>query len=298
MRTLRLPLYFLIVGMLASCSFLPNETLGETSQPLPTPTLHPFFIDPTNNATPQLTQEEYTTFAPTHPPEANIISLPQVITTTIYDDELNKNWLYLNDPDVTANFASKTTVHDGQFALSLSPKKDFKTMYFVVREDTNEIFTQDQVISLNFWLNSGNDILDINDLAVTIVGSNEYPYWVEGDNSVYIEGQFPFSETRLVFLGLNHAIPPNTWVEIEVVINSLIYDPAYKYITGFYIKNDQGFYNTFYVDNIRMVKLAPIEQNTSATSTPTNTMEPTLTTRNTTPTLSATETSQTPTPDP
>lgn len=290
MRTLRLTLCLVIAGILASCSIFAKNNTVEQSQPLPTPTLHPFFLSPSITPTAKPTDEEANTFAPTHLPQTSkSFPLSDVITTTIYSDSLDNNWLYLNDPDVTINFSSKTTVHDGQYALSLTPKKDFKAMYFVVSENTKEFFPQDQVISLNFWLNSGNGILDINDLAVTIVGSNDYPYWVEGDNSVYIDGQFPFSETRLAFLGLNRAIPPNTWVEIEIDVNSLIYDPSYQYITGFYIKNDQGFYNTFYVDDIRIVKLAPSNQEVTATPTATNTPSPTLPTVEKTPTSYATE---------
>lgn len=288
MRALSITIYLVIAGVLASCSLFSEKTQAEVSQPHPTPTLHPFFLSPSSTPVSTPTEATIMTFASTHLPQpSNILTLTQVITTTIYNDVLDTNWLYLDDPDVTTNLVSPNPVHDGKFALSLTPKKDFQAMYFVIRDDTTEILPQDQVLSLNFWLNSGEDILNVNDLAVTIVGSNEYPYWVEGDNSVYVDGQFPFSETRLAFLGLNRAIPPNTWVEIEVDINSLIYDPTYQYITGFYIKNDQGFYHTFYVDNIRIIHLAPAGQKASASPTPTRPPLPTLPVRTITPTASS-----------
>ena len=64
-----------------------------------------------------------------------------------------------------------------------------------------------------------------------------------------------FSETRLYFLGINRDIPPETWVNVEVWLDDLQYDPIYEYVTGFYIKNDEGFGQTFYVDAVRIIML-------------------------------------------
>ena len=140
-------------------------------------------------------------------------------------------------------------------------------MYFVVRQNADAVYYQDQVFGINFWLNSGDQVLLPDDLAITILGSNDYPYYVEDDQSAYIEGEFPFSETRLYFLGFNSSIPPDTWVEVMIVPDELIYDPVYTYITGFYLKNDEGFYNTFYIDDIRIILLAP-ETNSEPVETP------------------------------
>ena len=62
-----------------------------------------------------------------------------------------------------------------------------------------------------------------------------------------------FSESRLDELGLMRPLPPNTWVELDINLDSLIYDPDYKYVTAFYIKTDIGFRQTVYIDNISMI---------------------------------------------
>ena len=131
-------------------------------------------------------------------------------------------------------------------------------MSFGVREDSTEAFPNSQVISLSFWLAS-DELITLDDLSVTLFGSNDFPYWVAGDESVYIDGEFPFSETRLYFLGLNHSIPAKTWVEVVVILRDLIYDPDYEYLTGFYLKNDAGYLNTIYLDDIRLMMLPPEE---------------------------------------
>ena len=52
-------------------------------------------------------------------------------------------------------------------------------------------------------------------------------------------------------LGLNDAVPAHTWVQVSFYLNKLIYDPIYKYFTGFYIKNDAGFRGTVYIDDVK-----------------------------------------------
>jgi hypothetical protein len=73
---------------------------------------------------------------------------------------------------------------------------------------------------------------------VTVLGSNSYTYWVEDDISVKSIYEPVFSETRLYYLGVNRTIPPNTWVKVELWLDERIYDPDYRYVTGFYIKNE------------------------------------------------------------
>ncbi|MCZ7672780.1 MAG: LysM peptidoglycan-binding domain-containing protein [Chloroflexi bacterium] len=92
-------------------------------------------------------------------------------------------------------------------------------------------------------------------MAFTFVGSNENRYWVADDRSAYFDDQYPFSETAFYWFDLNDAIPPNTWVEIEVFVHEQIYDPTYTYITGFYIKNGEDFLNTIYVDDVKINRL-------------------------------------------
>jgi hypothetical protein len=41
-----------------------------------------------------------------------------------------------------------------------------------------------------------------------------------------------------------------------VWLDDLEFDPPYRYVTGFYLKNDIGFRNTYYVDQVALL-LAP-----------------------------------------
>ena len=52
---------------------------------------------------------------------------------------------------------------------------------------------------------------------------------------------------------IKRAIPPNNWVEVVVWLDDRIYDPDYTNVTGMYIKNDQGFLDTFYIDDIKLL---------------------------------------------
>jgi hypothetical protein len=91
-----------------------------------------------------------------------------------------------------------------------------------------------------------------------VLGSNSYTYWLANDTSVptdtTVTVEAPlFSETRLYDLHINRAIPPGTWVQVVVWLDDLIYDPEYTYVTGMYIKNNKGFLNTFYIDQVNLL---------------------------------------------
>ena len=40
-----------------------------------------------------------------------------------------------------------------------------------------------------------------------------------------------------------------------VNLDNLTYDPDYKYVTGFYIKNDAGFLQTVYIDDVNLLMI-------------------------------------------
>lgn len=252
-------LIILVLLGLVACTGTGQST--STPSNLPTPTLHPFLQPVENTPTPDgLAPETFTATATppllTVPPPAEVTPL-QVITTTLYADALSPNWQILDTEGITSDLTSTDEVHTGRFSIAMTPSEDLSTFYFVVREDAQESYPQDQVLTLSFWINGGDDIIAPEDLAIAIIGSNDYPYWVEGDKSVYTDDEFPFSETRLYFLEFNTSIPSHTWVQVLVTLDDLIYDPVYNYVTGFYIKNDVGFYNTIYVDDIELVLLDP-----------------------------------------
>ncbi|MCA9873799.1 MAG: hypothetical protein KC441_09090 [Anaerolineales bacterium] len=200
----------------------------------------------------------YTPF-PTNAPLRPDFSSSDIITSTIFDDALNKNWIILEDTGTTFDTASQDRVHSGEYAISFTPEVDFGSLYFAVKPETDTAYPFNEVVGIDFWLNSGDDYLQLDELAVAVIGSNDYYYWVAGDNSVKFPAGETFSETRLYFLGLNRSIPPDTWVEVYLPLDSLIYDPEYRFVTGFYLKNDEGFLNTLYLDDVNFVMAAGSE---------------------------------------
>lgn len=258
-RRLGVLLGFGALLLLMGCSTeltVPDEAVRT---PLPTPTTHPLF------ATSEVGNSEGgVTAVPTSAPFVAVTTLPSRVpssgetTVPLYSDILDRNWVLLDDPGMEVDLASMAYVHSGRTAVAMTPTADFSALFFAVRPDTSVDYRREDVLGFKFWLNGGDALIELEDLAVTIVGSNAYSHWVEGDNSVgEATSDAPlFSETRLYFLNLNRSIPANTWVEVEVWLDDLQFDPDYRYVTGFYIKNNAGFYRTVYVDDISLITVS------------------------------------------
>lgn len=195
---------------------------------------------------------------------ATLIPLPtltpvptiQTRIETIYDEDLNANWTSDNSWNVEYELQDSTYPYQGDFSLSFTPQVEYAKLAFTVNEDSDEIYLRDDVLAVSFWLYTGDDYVDTDDLAVAVTGSNEFSYWRPDDNSVMVpdSGSEPiFSETRLYFLNVEEDIPPDTWFQIELWLNDQIYDPEYKYVTGMYIKNDEDFFRTIYIDELEML---------------------------------------------
>lgn len=191
---------------------------------------------PTNQLTPQLTTTD------------------EMIFTEIYGDEINENWTLWPDSNMIIT-ATTTVAHSGRSSIAVTPKEDYSSLFFVVSPDAGERYPRDEVLGVSLWLNSGENRVELDDLALTVIGSNAYPYWVSGDRSVITSERSFFSETRLYYLGLNRPIPPNTWVELQVWLDDLPYDPDYQYVTGIYLKNDEGFRGTVYLDDLNLIRV-------------------------------------------
>lgn len=181
---------------------------------------------------------------------------------TIYDDVLNSNWSLHRSTDMAYDLEHRQYIKSGLAAIAARPLAESGQLFFAVNSDTNITYSRDRVQGLSFWLNAGSGYIQTSDLAISILGSNVYPYWSSDDASVQVEGILPegeplFSETRLYHLDINHPLPPNTWIEVQVWIDDLIYDPEYRYVTGFYIKNDRDFLDNFYIDSISLLVETP-----------------------------------------
>lgn len=174
-------------------------------------------------------------------------------TVTVYSEELSENWTLDNSQWVTVTQDSETA-YQGDYALEWTPYEDFASLFFTVeRTDNNVAFDRPYVVGIRFWLSGGETWIEPEDLAITAIGSNQYPYWVPNDYSVQSRIQPIFSETRLQFLGLNQDIPPGEWAPITLLLNELQYDPPYSYVTGFYLKNDRDVLHPLYLDNVELI---------------------------------------------
>ncbi len=198
-----------------------------------------------------------TTSPPTAPDE-------QIALLPIYDDHLHPDWSTEQSQGVVYDLATDTYTYSGRVAAAISPQRKYGQFFLTVREDTQTVYNRNEILGVSFWLSGGSNSIDPGDLAVTVVGSNAYPYWVAGDTSVQraagipdteITEEFPlFSETRLYFLDINRTIPPHMWVEIVLWLDEREFDPDYRYVTGIYIKNDDPAYlPTFYIDRMSLL---------------------------------------------
>jgi hypothetical protein len=179
---------------------------------------------------------------------------PRPLTTvTIYDEELRPGWSLRHSDAMSWRLLNSDPAYSGEVSIVITPLADYGMLFFTVEANSAAPYPRAQVRGLSFWLFSPDEPLGLDELSVSILGSNIYPYWIKGDNSVENESWPVFSETRLEFLGFNFPIPPNEWTRVEVWLEDLLYDPDYEYVTGFYIKNDEGFYRTVYIDQVEMI---------------------------------------------
>ncbi len=238
------------------------------------PTIAPLFRDPTRVTVTSTVGPDQTptrTLRPTVQPLTTPTALSNLLRPAypelvLYGDELNRNWSIEQSADTQINlwnnslwfqrFEPTQERTSGATTIAVSPQADFGTLFFTVRPESTEVYERQQVLGVSFWLNSGSNGIATDELTVAMAGSNELPYWSITDRSVFGEEDGAFSETRLYFLKLNRTIPANTWVNIVVWLDDLEFDPPYRYVTGFYIKNDISFRNTYYVDQVALL-MAP-----------------------------------------
>lgn len=186
------------------------------------------------------------------------------LEVAVYDDELNENWTTDNSAGVRFDLNStlrwydeldpNTQLSSGAMAIALEPTADFGQLFFTVRSDSGETYHRDEILGVSFWMYSGTSIIDTGDFAVTVTGSNLQPHWSPDDGSVFFDSEDSFSETRFYDLEINRAVPPDSWIKVEIWLDDLLFDPNYEYITGIYIKNDIGFRNRIFVDRVNLIK--------------------------------------------
>lgn len=184
----------------------------------------------------------------------------QTKTISIYDDRLASGWELVSEDGMVFDLASTIQVHDGRYSIALIPGPRESSVTFRLKTPPAEGYRREQVVGIEFWVSGGASPLSNRALAVAMRGSNSYTYWVANDSSVRhqgrVEGNFPlFSETRLEFLKVHQDIPAKQWANVYLVLDELLYDPEYSYITGFQIKNDLSLQTSVYIDDIRLIVL-------------------------------------------
>lgn len=244
---------------MAACS---SQQEGPTvaTTPVVTPTIHFIFLPPDTTSQQAATASAATAVALTTdleelPPLPTLTPQPNLVRRilAIYGESLNPNWTLEHSQDMVYDLREEEFVYNGRYALAATPQEEFGKLRFTVSENASAEYLRDEVLAFRFWLYS-EEFIGIEDIGITIMGSNDYPYWVADDNSVQPDDNLEvFIPTRLQFLNIESDIPPNTWVQVEIWLNDLLFDPTYRYVTGIIIENDAAFSHTFYLDGLEMV---------------------------------------------
>lgn len=264
--TLRLVmLVFLTALLLTGCTAGASTYTGDSGVSQPTPTVSSVFSSALPVATAQVPTPVRDTAVgsaarldDTYASRDTPARGDQVVEIPVYGDDLDGSWTLENSTMMSYNLEHTRYVDRGRYAIEAAPTAGSGMLYFTVRQNTRQIFPRAQVLGVKFRLSGGADFIENDALAVTVVGSNRQPFWVPGDNSVQLEGRVTddlpvFSETRLYYLDINETIPPNTWVDIVVWLDDLVYDPDYAYVTGFYVKTAPDLLERFYIDQVNVI---------------------------------------------
>jgi hypothetical protein len=248
-----------VAVLVAGCAAMPLASQPPVGQPAPT--VNPVFLQEERlveatpkaavSGSPSRTQILHA-LLDEQSPEATSRPVQKVVDVPIFDEQLSSDWSTEHSSGMSF-FIGTERAHMSNVGIKVTPQKDFGMLFFTVKQDARETYGLDRVLGVSVWFNSGDQPLDPNNLSVTVVGSNDYTYWVPGDTSVATDSTHFFSESRLYYLGINNTVPPHTWVEAVVRLDRLPYEPDYKYVTGIYIKNDEWFRRTFYVDRINLL---------------------------------------------
>jgi hypothetical protein len=186
-----------------------------------------------------------------------------VITDTIYTGSVDRNWILQPSYGLNHRLQDESHTIQGRPSLGITASRAGSTLCFQVRPDATTKYLHNKILGVIFWMNSGNNTINPGDLSLTVTGSNKYPYYQFSDRSADEQPLFTRSGTRLYDLGLNHPIPPNTWVPIEIDLDSLVYDPGYQptpivdtdyiYVTGLCFIVEVNSLQSFYLSQIGLL---------------------------------------------
>ena len=257
----------------------PEPTQRQRTPPSPaavvTPTIAPFFR---TSATTQeqnriaaigSTDEEIESIAQDAVAEPVEVAASRPLSYTevvIYGDELDENWTLAYSYGVqylpwNTSYWFQPLSRDGSLTsgattIAVTPEQEYGALIFAVQPNATVNYERNDLLGVSFWLNSGETLIEPDDLAVAVIGSDTESVWTVTQSNVALDGDRIFSETRLYYLEVNRSIPPNTWVNVVVWLDKLVFDPTYTYVTGFYIKNDFDMRSTYYIDQVSLLLAA------------------------------------------
>jgi len=237
-------------ALLAGCrAASPTPTGGEP------PTVSAIFSANQRTEQPTATRAPTATRRPTRTPDPSAAApqRSQITERVIYDETLDQDWSTDASWGVKVDLADHSRAYSGTVAAAVTPLEDYGAFFLTLKADAKTSFPITDVVGVSLWLSGGDGYLMPDDLAVTVLGSNDYTYWVKGDTSVQASDPRPFSETRLRYLGITHSLAPGTWAEADVQLDQLAYDPDYRYVTGVYVKSDKDFRQTYYIDRVALL---------------------------------------------
>lgn len=225
----------------------PPAVAAPTATARPTATLG---VAPTRAALPD-DEDVPLVETPVRPADAGVAEVP------IYSGALARGWSTEGSSGMQIDLASTAFVNTSEQAIATTAAWPSGQLCLTLREGA-PTYERDAVRGVSLWLSGGDMLLENDALAVQMQGSNRLPYWAAGDDSVKITGRVTddtpvFSETRLFYLGINRTIPADTWVEVVVWLDDLLYEPDYRYVTGVCVKNDPAYRDTFYIDRVTLL---------------------------------------------
>ncbi|MGB1251181.1 MAG: hypothetical protein ACPG8W_11240 [Candidatus Promineifilaceae bacterium] len=253
--------------------FLHKESatrIAVTRTPPPEATTSTLYVDLVATEV-QMTEEAPPLPTPTNTP------LPTPVPTVgletyelVYEDELSANW------EIVTN-AQYEVIHgrnpySGNASIIFTPTLGARTFMFTVKESADRTYRQDEIFGITFQVSSINNHIGIDDMAMTVIGSNEIPYWklddfsvenvgIPNENWVGREDRISnwyatiYPETLFAFLEVDRAIAPKTWTPVNNWLSARLLAPPYEYVTGFYVKTGNLFQGTVQIDDIRIIAL-------------------------------------------
>ncbi|MCP5099997.1 MAG: polysaccharide deacetylase family protein [Chloroflexi bacterium] len=200
--------------------------------------------------------------APTIPAAEIVPGYTNIITATIYADMLNSNWDLINSQRISYSRQDATRPYAGEYHLTATASEPAATLHFTVREQSGTSYRRDKTMGIRFWLYS-DTVITNEDFSLIVEGSNNDSHWISGDVSASNADVLTFSGQREYDLGFNQTVPPNTWVQIEILLDDLVYDPGYddtpvddayyEYLTGFILQFEGVDVSTIFVDSVELL---------------------------------------------